>query len=353
MPGHYARLQWGRDLPTAEIQHSPPTLFAQITFNGAAIFRPRKCWIDPRLNLGLCSFNGAAIFRPRKCVGWGRISVKSSCLQWGRDLPTAEMRNQDGTGTLLIPFNGAAIFRPRKYPVSPTPPCQGDPSMGPRSSDRGNANPSCPLARLRGAFNGAAIFRPRKISCNRVHRGRGPSMGPRSSDRGNSELDFVWSMRLPSFNGAAIFRPRKSLPLMCNRSPKCPFNGAAIFRPRKSPPNRIDNRLSRPSMGPRSSDRGNRGYPTVHDLGLNPFNGAAIFRPRKCGIPRSLNEPSGLPSMGPRSSDRGNPLPLPKGRDFRGRTYHFLQWGRDLPTAEIARLPNIRIVKELSAPREQ
>ncbi len=62
------------------------------SFNGAAIFRPRKRPIRlSRLSFLLC-FNGAAIFRPRKhwCQNMGKN--RAYVLQWGRDLSTAETR---------------------------------------------------------------------------------------------------------------------------------------------------------------------------------------------------------------------------------------------------------------------
>ena len=48
-------------------------------------------------------------------------------LQWGRDLPTAEMRQKktDMDRVTRSPFNGAAIFRPRKYGLLSEEPCAG------------------------------------------------------------------------------------------------------------------------------------------------------------------------------------------------------------------------------------
>src|SRR5205823_4067196 len=85
-------------------------------------------------------FNGAAIFRSRKCAGpitgvfenaalqWGRdLSIAEiipshygaqPCqrLQWGRDLSIAEIYlSAVGTGLSITCFNGAAIFRSRKF----------------------------------------------------------------------------------------------------------------------------------------------------------------------------------------------------------------------------------------------
>ena len=175
------------------------------------------------------------------------------------------------------------------------------------------------------------------------------------------------------------------------------FNGAAIFRPRKSYSAREgSSRVHPPSMGPRSSDRGNSRVRHAHGELLSSFNGAAIFRPRKfednlayAKALRNLQWGRDLPTAEIKrikelqsqidSLQWGRDLPtaeiqgihqvgcgadiLQWGRDLPTAEMSprspnispvaILQWGRDLPTAEIARLPNIRIVKELSAPREQ
>ena len=95
----FTHLQWGRDLPTAEIPEYATHMENYFpTFNGAAIFRPRK--FEDNLAYAKALRN----------------------LQWGRDLPTAE-----------ITEDSLQYFRPRKSKLR-----SRHPSMGPRSSDRGN-----------------------------------------------------------------------------------------------------------------------------------------------------------------------------------------------------------------------
>ena len=123
-----------------------------------------------------------------------------------------------------------------------------------------------------------------------------------------------------------------------------------------------------PSMGPRSSDRGNlslphpskmthpalqwgRDLPTAEMRSLTgvqsrspAFNGAAIFRPRKSGKVGHQGLAYHPPSMGPRSSDRGNSgLLMRPGGNRLGN----LQWGRDLPTAEISPMAEIVFLDEI------
>ena len=162
-------------------------------FNGAAIFRPRKCWWLPWSRPRQSYFNGAAIFRPRKCL------------------------RARSTATRSQHFNGAAIFRPRKWDMEAVlRRIYSDTSMGPRSSDRGNSVIS-------------------KVQCTLRH--CLTSMGPRSSDRGNSAAAMPynptvtrlqWGRDLPTAEIRLACRSR----LAWQRSSDY-FNGAAIFRPRK------------------------------------------------------------------------------------------------------------------------
>ena|SRR5579883_108748 len=180
-------LQWGRDLEIAEIRfHFRVKSFGLSRFNGAAIWRSRKCEChikilksDPSFNgaaiwrsrkfptwtpswSGPTSFNGAAIWRSRKSRGLAGDKLIATMLQWGRDLEIAEMlaipvlllargplqwgrdleiAEMGGAGSGLGPrrsFNGAAIWRSRKYPRFPR-----SRAFLPR-------------------FNGAAIWRSRK-----------------------------------------------------------------------------------------------------------------------------------------------------------------------------------------------
>ena len=115
-------LQWGRGLSTPEVTAARTPSARRIGFNGAGVFRPRKC-IPTKQNGELnMSFNGAGVFRPRKC---------------------AELVEQ---GISANGFNGAGVFRPRKY--------------GPRRQTP---------ARFE-SFNGAGVFRPRKCRHRRQDR---------------------------------------------------------------------------------------------------------------------------------------------------------------------------------------
>ena len=113
----WALLQWGRGLSTAEMfDQGVPCHPSLRSFNGAAVFQPRK-W-DARREHGRYggSFNGAAVFQPRKSESlMPNLAFRPSLLQWGRGLSTAEIAS---CGTWPRParpgFNGAAVFQPWK-----------------------------------------------------------------------------------------------------------------------------------------------------------------------------------------------------------------------------------------------
>ena len=91
---------------------------------------------------GRLCFNGAATFQSRKSACAQDRPRPSNRLQWGRNLPVAEMGNRtDGKSDEPPCFNGAATFQSRKLlpPLLPPP------------------NPTC--------FNGAATFQSRKFAC--------------------------------------------------------------------------------------------------------------------------------------------------------------------------------------------
>ena len=128
------------------------------------------------------SFNGAAVFQPRKSRH-GELPGVSLQLQWGRGLSTAEIGSS------------ATAMRRRRA------------SMGPRSFNRGNRIAEPARRPMQTGFNGAAVFQPRK-STGREEAAREASMGPRSFNRGNgTERCHAWNCRC--FNGAAVFQPRK------------------------------------------------------------------------------------------------------------------------------------------------
>ena len=268
-------LQWGRNLPVAEISTATHGL-AKPDRRIVASMGPQP---SSRGNLfgyangsrieNIMGFNGAATFQSRKSHPPICGASSSYLLQWGRNLPVAEIcRYSRGIARRLLEHA----------------------SMGPQPSSRGNrTNPSCNVACAERA-----------------------SMGPQPSSRGNSAPEKLEQVcRICGFNGAATFQSRKleragRFPLATIRD--C-FNGAATFQSRKwdSPRHRLNLASRRASMGPQPSSRGN---PAVHhDNRLHyrqRFNGAATFQSRKfspaliCPVSRSLA------SMGPQPSSRGN-----------------------------------------------
>ncbi len=107
-------------------------------------------------------------------------------------------------------------------------------------------------------------------------------------------------------------------------------------------------------MGPRSSDRGNPDLDYRNAAFPRTFNGAAIFRPRKYVELHSLTPEQvdlqwgrdlptaeiGEPGLSPNLTFRlqwGRDLPtaeIQSAFDLSNQ-WSYLQWGRDLPTAEI------------------
>ncbi len=85
------------------------------------------------------SFNGAAIFRPRKQSCLDAMRRNPNQLQWGRDLSTAETQGNP-TGKI---FRIYASMGPRSFDRGNRPLFAYQwrivlASMGPRSFDRGN-----------------------------------------------------------------------------------------------------------------------------------------------------------------------------------------------------------------------
>ena len=265
------------------------------SFNGAAVFQPRKCgWPggvrrSHGASMGPRSFNRGNV-RPLR-----QNSRAAVLLQWGRGLSTAE---------ILSPV----FFSWPSFPAS----------MGPRSFNRGNPMASDAAPVVTTGFNGAAVFQPRKWRRRRSARAAGgvASMGPRSFNRGNAcwrlrflhrPLQLQWGRGLStaempgaiaarpapptlqwgrglstaeishttpnppapggSFNGAAVFQPRKCVAIGAASCLKTGFNGAAVFQPRKC-----------------------HGPDELSEAEQRCFNGAAVFQPRK--LLSSLNAPT-------------------------------------------------------------
>ena len=110
------------------------------SFNGAAVFQPRKG--DRRDLQHLIShicFNGAAVFQPRKGVSVYEEDDEGLCFNGAAVFQPRKEDGQREVVTMANRFNGAAVFQPRKgLPIR---------------------RPQPPLPR---SFNGAAVFQPRK-----------------------------------------------------------------------------------------------------------------------------------------------------------------------------------------------
>ena len=284
------QLQWGRNLPVAEIWAWRIRLCAlSPRFNGAATFQSRKSrasvpaalaeevsatalqWgrnlpvaemlrnPDDRLRTSLANevcFNGAATFQSRKSAERRRELRRRAFreLQWGRNLPVAEMLDYstraERTSASHGRFNGAATFQSRKFGGDSmrgaATACYGNASMGPQPSSRGNYSRS-------------------PVTCGQAV--PSASMGPQPSSRGNFDVEAQSA--------------RKSIRLA--------------------------------SMGPQPSSRGNDDS-------------------RRVASRRSLQDWS---SMGPQPSSRGNDAPGEHLRWTADESAEELQWGRNLPVAEI------------------
>ena len=203
-------LQRSRALSSAEIHPLRRGRPANRRFNGAALFRARRCRATKRASGRLFGFNGAALFRARRsgCVlvdarpdiasteprSFERGDVASlkrthrvNELQRSRALSSAEM--------------GSAGRDDREV-------C--DASTEPRSFERGDR--SCPKTMR---FH-ALLQRSRALSSAEICNQRRAIVGGRAG-----------------FNGAALFRARRSN--TATSSSPCPtrFNGAALFRARR------------------------------------------------------------------------------------------------------------------------
>ena len=182
-------------------------------FNGAALFRARRRagrhhrWRD------LISFNGAALFRARRRNSPYACPVGRYSASMG---PRSFERGDEGygvaSGTRPVTFNGAALFRARRpvlshqgFSVNQTLQWgralssaetarlmreaseENEPSMGPRSFERGDSQA------------GGQVACP--FGC--------PSMGPRSFERGDAWRIYIPIYHRSAFNGAALFRARR------------------------------------------------------------------------------------------------------------------------------------------------
>ena len=136
----YDGLQWGRGLSTPEVKDCQADRRINHRLQwGPGSFDPGSVSRSPQPSLLSAAFNGAGVFRPRKCACANCDSTISPVLQWGRGLSTPEVNrpNEEVCARFL-------------------------PSMGPGSFDPGSRPGTCPRVGAQNPFNGAGVFRPRK-----------------------------------------------------------------------------------------------------------------------------------------------------------------------------------------------
>jgi hypothetical protein len=185
--------------------------------------------------------------------------VQIQGLQWGRAQSSAEMR---GDLRLLIAGSRA--------------------SMGPRSIERGNLEPSfMPRWDRRLQWGRAQSSAEINKSGWRDPQHKSASMGPRSIERGNDANPAVDRVGVCRFNGAALNRARKYRLIEQIECLLDGFNGAALNRARKySSRSAADRRLLLQWGRAQSSAeiQGSLPLPSTRSC----FNGAALNRARKC-----------------------------------------------------------------------
>ena len=101
--------------------------------------RGNRAGLPPTSTQRTC-FNGAATFQSRKLEFSENEAKRETALQWGRNLPVAEIVSGTLRGAAFRRrFNGAATFQSRKFTGCWTTPlgCRSA-SMGPQPSSRGN-----------------------------------------------------------------------------------------------------------------------------------------------------------------------------------------------------------------------
>ncbi len=160
--GHW-RLQWGRGLSTPEIGRNHGGRDADETASmGPGSFDPGNKQVkitDSRIPR---SFNGAGVFRPRKCWRATTAMFSNCLLQWGRGLSTPEIRIPESDGNMPIVLQWGRGLSTPEICVTPTCSCRSWLLQW----GRGLSTPEMSFPRLRchilTCFNGAGVFRPRK-----------------------------------------------------------------------------------------------------------------------------------------------------------------------------------------------
>ena len=274
-PSRADQLQWGRNLPVAEIaKHTAtPTRSERHSMgpqpssrgNARILWRARRASMGPqpssRGNQWADDKWTEAVIADR--LQWGRnlpvaeivdITPLSGChtklleLQWGRNLPVAEIcLSRNIAKRSKASFNGAATFQSRKC-------------LDVVTNRTGVAG-----------FNGAATFQSRKFGRERT-----------LSAQVSGARRLQWGRNLPVAEiRLGEFEVRKRLYSALG------FNGAATFQSRKlgsGGPSLPAGRV-RASMGPQPSSRGNKYGQLPNRVRYavpSSFNGAATFQSRKC-----------------------------------------------------------------------
>ena len=98
-------LQWGRGLSTPEIRTTPlAPLKGGTASMGPGSFDPGNQLLQRNLNQAYPGFNGAGVFRPRKCRRQRNRPGAAAPLQWGRGLSTPEISKDNRTDRNAAPL---------------------------------------------------------------------------------------------------------------------------------------------------------------------------------------------------------------------------------------------------------
>src|SRR5260221_208257 len=258
------RLQWGRGLGTAESWRATATRKSRrnLQWGRGLGTAERSCLLLPRIPRS--TFNGAAVLGPRRVKSMESMLGTLMDLQWGRGLGTAEsgLRGAGGSSRRL-PFNGARAWGP-------------------------GAAGSHPVG-LVGAL--------------------GLSVGRRSWDRGERKAVLVHRVAHDPFNGAGVWGPGREYP----RHTPLSSTGNLQWGRGLGTAERLAHALrtlrhDRPSMGPRSWDRGGHNIWCCHRRTQHLQWGRGLGT-AESATRRIDRERPALASMGPRSWDRGEFAP--------------------------------------------
>ena len=158
-------------------------------FNGAAVFRPRKCAADALERIALHPELqwGRGLSTAEMAAPPTRNAFASRSLQWGRGLSTAEIPLEwHNRGLGAIASMGPRSFDRGNVRSLSSTECSREASMGPRSFDRGNYRPATDLAGQLALQWGRGLSTAEMPTTIDSSRGvYDASMGPRSFDRGN------------------------------------------------------------------------------------------------------------------------------------------------------------------------